>query len=947
MPLVNRSTLSILQLAPGAVQVSYDPANNTNTPIGQATPNIVANGRPSSSNSYRLDGIPITSTQNIGNLDLVPNPDMLREIALQTSTFTAEVGNGSSLVTDFTSKSGSNDFHGDIDGTYTSRYFQQHVWNSGASTPFTRKWLMGSLGGPIIKNKTFFFGSAETQFAQNGASGVDTYESDQFAAWAQSALPNSGFVNHIAQHRPTRDQFFRNVNYASQIYPANNTAGPACGQASSHFLPCDIPIQSQGYFTQSPILNGTQYNIRLDQYFRNGRDRIFLNYFRIDQTSDFLSTRPAFDALTPSSTNFAAANWVHTFTPTLINQVQFGWTKYYFTFGNSGIWEESPLTLIEAGGNDIPFVGYFPSTPLNPGGTTNKEHDYRFRDYLGGVKGKHSLRLGFEGMHGDYWQDQAGFYARPFNAFFSSFWNLINDAPVSYSLYTISAQTGKFLPQTYGAQVSQFAVYTQDEWKIRPHLLLSLGLRWDDYGNPYQYGNHSQPYAQVFPGLGPTGTTADLLNTLPATSYTKLVSQAFAGRQNKNFLPRVGVAWTPAKDQKTTVRGGFGLYSDPLNLGQITLNLPNQPPNRLTLGLNANTPGLPSPVPLPYGSSPVYPYGYNYPPISIGGYDSRGGVLSTAGTIIPAGLSGVDFHLRAEKTGIWNLGIDHELPGRLVGGVTYTGSYSWDLFSNEDYNALPGDSVLHNGSILHRTGEWTGIGYLRNNLDSNYNAMVAKVRQTLGRLSWQASYTWSHAFEHNFYNGDTASYYYGQTGFDIRHAFSFSGSYEFPSPRRSFLKAVGGGWTLSSILIAHTGSPFTVFSSTNYLADGKNGSNNLPNFGPGLTRTAGFTRSDYEAGLFSPNAFADPSLGLVGNEGINSFRNPGYLGWDASVEKRTVLPWIGDRTSTFTLRIEALNVINRTNLLGVDTTLGDANFGKSTAAVPLSRTFQFGARFAF
>ena len=92
LPLVNRSTLSILQLAPGAVQVSFDPGNNTNTPIGQATPNVVANGRPSTSNSYRLDGIPITSTQNIGDLDLVPNPDMLRETALQTATFTSEIG---------------------------------------------------------------------------------------------------------------------------------------------------------------------------------------------------------------------------------------------------------------------------------------------------------------------------------------------------------------------------------------------------------------------------------------------------------------------------------------------------------------------------------------------------------------------------------------------------------------------------------------------------------------------------------------------------------------------------------------------------------------------------------------------------------------------------------------------------------------------------------------
>ena len=949
LPLPQRSTLQILQLAPGVVS-SGQPSIISNIPIGAQSPPAIANGRPATSNLYRLDGNSIMDTANYGNLNLIPNPDMVSQTVLATSDFTADTGATSSLVTDFTTKSGTNQFHGDIDGTYSSKAFEAHQWNSGVAAPFTQKWLSGGLGGPIIKNRTFFFGSAETQVIQNSGSGSDTYESNDFYNWALGAIPNQPFITKFAAARPTRDQFTNVKYYASDLFPANGASGPACGQVSTQFMPCNLPLIDQGIFNQSPRLPGTQYNIRLDQYFRNAQDRIFLNYFRVDQTSDFFSPRPDFDSETPSHTDFASVNWVHTISPNLLNEAQFGWNRYAFIFGGTGTnkWIDAPfiMTACCPAPNYI-FFGYFPPT-IDPGGTNQKDHAYRFRDYADWLTGRHRFRFGFEASHEDYWQDQAAFYARPWSVSYTNFWNMIISQPTQYTLYSVSAQTGQFIPQTFGGQVTQFAGYVEDTWKVRPNLTLTLGLRWDDFGNPYNYGTRSQPYVNIFVNGSNLNSTAAWQNALVNTSYTRFVQHPFAGRQNVNFEPRLGFAWAASKDQKTVVRGGFGLYEDALNLNQVTANLPTQPPNRLTLNLNSSNPNLPPPGQTPWGTSTTYPYGFNYPPISLGGFDSRGGVLYSNGKPIQASINGIDPNLVPQKTGIWNIAVERQLPAQVVFGVTYSGSYSWDLFGGPNYNLEPFQQQL-TGSTPGLTPEWGSIQYLRNFFTSNYNALIISAQQNLGRLHWQASYTWSHALGDQFYpnSKNLIDLTYGNQSFDVRNRFSFGGTYEFRSPQNALWKAVGGGWTIGSIAIAQTGLPFTVTNGNTYLGDGQGSCTcGIPNLGPGLLQTAGFSRAQFEAGIFPNNSFVAPAALTEGNEGVYSLRNPGFLEFDVSVSKKTVLPWFGDRTSAFTVRADALNVLNRVNLSGIDTTLGDANFGKSTSA-GLPRYYQLGARFEF
>ena len=290
LPLQSRGILNIVKVAPGVTGIME---NAENIPIGQNNPTARANGRPTSSNLYLVDGIPVTSSNGNGNLLITPNPDMIGEAALQTSTFSVENGAASSLQVDFTTKSGNNRMHGDADITYSGKSLAAVPYFASRNAPFTRKYLSGALGGPVVKNRTFFFGSFQTQRKASSSSGQGNYEAPQFTQWLAQNLPNSlGAQRLFVANPPKRLDVQKVVSYGRDAFSGN------CGTPAALNIPCDLPIQVQGLFNQSPRLNGTQYNARLDHYFRNGKDRFFASMFRVDQTSDYLDVRPTFDSVT-------------------------------------------------------------------------------------------------------------------------------------------------------------------------------------------------------------------------------------------------------------------------------------------------------------------------------------------------------------------------------------------------------------------------------------------------------------------------------------------------------------------------------------------------------------------------------------------------------------------------------------------------------------------------
>lgn len=1032
LPLPDRATLTTLRVAPGIVgTIETTGSTNTNIPIGQAAPDARANGRPNSSNIYLLDRIPISSTTNTGAVNMVPNPDMLAETALQTVSYSLDNGATSSLQIDFTSKSGGNQYHGDFDLSYTSKPFEAHP-DFGGVAPFHRKYFMGSFGGPIIKDKTFVFGSIEridNLSALGGlGTGINADPNVGIGWWAQTAaggfqstayttlfgFPDSGLSNKTT--KSTAGNFYPDASLIASGTAAQRF-GEQCGTTSpSTFnLPCNLVVTEGGEFNQNPGISGQQYNLRFDHSMNSDKDKFYVSYFGIQQNSDYIDPRPAFDTKTPSQSYFFSVGYSRLFTANIINQLNAGLNRFWnggSANPNYAIYPKNATGFLfwQDPGTPDGFVGNPQQSPSVPFvGEDTKEHIFALRDYVSWFKGKHGFKIGFQTQIRNYWDNAAAKLAPPWNPVYTDLLQMLQGEADSISLYTISAQTGQYQSQILGAQENQFGAYAQDDWKIKPNLLLSFGLRWDDFGNPTKYGENASPFANTILGSG-----SNLYDRVAGAS-SHLTNQAFTSGQTWNFLPRAAVTWSPEFLKKTVIRGGAGLFQDAISLNQITSNLPTTTPARLTLTLDdadnnfncgsfycvaqgkkwtgaSGVAGQPGPFAWTGTQGNTPPYGIPYPTITVNGFNSQGLALQSNGTPYSIDLYGVDPNLKPASTVVWSLGLEHELPEKLVVGATYTGSYSYDqLYVSKNYDAPPGSSLSSSapGFVAHPFAAVNTISLIRNVLSSNYNALVLTAAQRKGDLSWEASYLWSHALG-NPGTGEAASPYtataeYGNLDGDVRQRLTFSGFFQLPSSE-TFL---GKGWTLGGIFIGQDGTPFTVFTSQNVNEGGTNdhnatgsGATNLPDvvFQPGSGLHYGrYSNSQFKSltGIFNNACGVNTTTGgasagslysatlpncpfrtvttpnpqtLEGNESFNAFNNPGYWDVDLNLQKKIELPWIGDQKSHLNLRFEALNAFNHANLNGFgsfqigsapNSTMGQAYQAENP------RILQFGGRFEF
>jgi hypothetical protein len=985
LPLPNRDVQQLIALTPGVVGFQNESPNTgygSSIFAGSFSPSYSANGLGSNSNLYIIDDLPVMDVHTQGSALILPNAEMIGEVALQTQTYSVENGTAASLQTAFTTKSGTNSFHGTADYSYAGAHigaakdpFSQTV------APFHQDLILASLGGPIVKDRTFFFGSIEKQVSEIGtAVATNPYFTPQFAKWALNAFPASGAAQGLVFAPPTRD-IGGTVRYAND--PAYSGLAGLCGSNQTvnqpapynlpYNLPCDTPVYVTGaFFNQAQPFDGLQWNVRLDQNFRGGKDRIYGMYERIDQKLGNLAERPALDAVTPSQNKYFSVNYVHIFNAKLINEVHFGNLR---SINGSSLGDPRaasipylPILLDTAAGFQFTFP--FGQTPF--GAQTNKAHTYAVRDTLTYVIGRHSIRAGYQFYRADAFQDSSQIYSRPFVPFYFTdalSW-ISNTASASYSLYTIGA-SGQFTPQYYGASSRYNGVFIDDSWKVTPRLTLTLGLRYDDFGNPVPYGSTAQPFVPMFPGSGSTFQQQALSTT------THITHQAFTSAQALNVMPRAGFAYTPPGLKSTLLRGGVGLYENVLTPFQIAGNLPTQPPNRISLTGYGQ---------VPYGDfkTTTAPFGYAYPAFPTFGIDPSGNVYSNAAktTVYAANLNGFIPNLKPEKIINYSLGLEQQFAANLVFGLSYVGSHGYDLVygstgattgANADYNLATAAPGTAENTIVRPTMEWGQINYGRNGLSSNYNEMVVTLRQHYKTLSYQANYNWSRALQYAPTVADPAQNstysiwnsindpksFYGPSSFDVTHSFSFAGAYEVPKLfSNGFANQAASQWRVSTIIIAQSGTPFTVVDPTkDYQYNGSitldsstGGTPGFPNY-VGAKRS-GFSRSQARTGIFTKSQFVDPvgtgTMAVQTTQGANTFRNLGYFTVNAGLSKGFSVP-LPRRTEPahLYLRGEAVNLLNRTNYqaFGDDVT-NATSFGLATSA-DQKRYLQIGGRFEF
>lgn len=983
LPLPNRDTTLLLQLAPGATGYVdegngggygsnifgngvYQPGGNNST----IATSINGSGLPGSSNLFLIDDLPVMSTTAKGSVTILPNPDMIDQVSLQTQTYSVVNGESSSIETAFTTKSGANAFHGSADLTYTGQFLTANQDFAPSNVGFHRQNFIGALGGPVWKNKTFFFGSVQLLRSAGAGGGLDTWITPEAAAWAHGAFPNANGPKMLLLAPPTR--VFNGVpEYASAIYPftaaTGTTAATGCGTPADANIPCDLPLLASGQTEQQNPYNGTQWNVRLDQLFRGGNDRLYGEYIHLDQNQGFLSDRGFFDGGSPSDNWYWSVNYVRVISSRLVNEAHFGAARSWNAeqYNNFDAYSAPVEPILFSGG----------TIATNFLGAVSREHTYNVRDTVSWNLGAHSVRFGYQFFRGDSVTDDSALYARPFIPFFTDplpfFQDFANAGVVGF--YSIGGN-GQYTPQVYGSKVTWNSLFVEDQYKVRPNLTLTLGVRWDDFGKPSKYGDNAGNFYPLYLGSGST-----LLDQVIGVR-TQLSNNAFAGSQNLNFQPRAGFAWTPQQNHShVLLRGGVGLYEDSVTPSQVAVNLPTNPPNRITFTPTISNPSLSAFLqPLAYGDfkTTTAPFGITYPPVPTYGSDPSGNVYSDPEktTVYPSGINGYDRNLKPQKILEYSLGMEIQGPAQMVYSISYVGSHGYDIYFGGDWNQLPGDLLIHNNVQERRTPEWGQIEFNTNGLESNYNGVVFSTRQNWKNLFWQASYTWSHALQNAPNAGQanaqttqlfTEAYapksYYGTAAYDRTNVFTLAGAYEIPKfTSHSWLNELTA-WRLGTIITAQTGTPFTVVNSSpfavptataplggDYEADGQ--SFGIPTYNG--SHKGGWTRDQARAGVFNKTVdFSAPATFPAqpgeGDQGVNSFRNPGYFVVDANVSKAFKFPLFHGEQGTFLLRGEASNLLNRANLGPLGNDVNAAQYFGQSSNSGFPRFLQIGGRFEF
>jgi hypothetical protein len=961
LPMVGRNFYSLVVLTAGIVGLpagggqAYAQASGDIFSAEYGV-NIQANGQRPEANSYLIDSASANGSPRGGVVNIDPNADSVQEVRVSVNNFSAEYGRNSSAVTNVVTKSGTNDFHGTLGFFHTDnhltagnifqpRTIQRYDGTFDRIPVFRRNEGNWSLGGPIRKDHTFFFGSMD--FLRSGAGSTN-----------RGTVLTEEFINYLATNYPNNKSTFLAKNFPpigtrqEVVATAGSVAGSNCTGSTListpiGTLPCDFPITQNISSSYTNPRNGLQWNIRLDQSFGNGNNRLYGNWYRTSRQATFAtSIYPAFTMPEPEYGEYLNLNFTHMFSPTLLYEGSLTMTRVR---GDVHVWEAHP---------EIPNISVPGMTAYGMGfsGPTFIQTNGEWRNVLTWNRGKHAFKFGFNYTHDDGWGSGAQF-AGEYSRYFYRFTDLFDfalDNPVEESHYGFNPTTGEQISYSFLPVFTHWGAFINDDWKVKSNLTISLGLRYDLFGVPYEQHKPKGLFSRIVFGSG-----SDFTSRIANASIIQ--GAPLLGADKNNFAPRLGIAWDPTGKGKMSIRAGGGIFYDRYS-GQFFSDCCVQLPMFATITANAFIPG-PKPV-YGFGTSKSPPYGY--PPMTgiTVGVDPRGGALGAKSGIFPW-----QPNLRVLYSENWFVGVQYALTNNWVIEANYVGSAGHKLYQSYDVNRVDGD--LLDGVLDRLNSSFGSIDYGQSNGASTYTGGNFSVKKRFSHgLDFQAAYTVGKA-------KDTASSYgrglnmvdiynlklnYGLSNFDVRHKVAASFVYDLPGPKTGFLGRLAGGWQTGAVIILQKGGPYDVMcydafvpitdasgriignSGCDYNADGFNADYpNVPSFGRFKTGT----KQQFLNGIFTRADFPVPSLGQEGNLGRNSFIGPGYINTDFNIVKNTKIPWFWkNEAASIQLRGEFFNLFNNVNLQNPDGSLSSGTFGKSTSVYP-ARNIQFGLKVIF
>jgi hypothetical protein len=989
LPLQGRDVFNLANQAPGVTGTGLmgTPAQNQDIFQDTTTPAVVANGAPNHSNTYLLDGISLDDSPSGGDSKLVPSPDALQSVVVSTSDYSAQFGKAASLVMQMTTKAGTNKFHGSAFEAYqssglTARRFTDNfkiaAFGNNYLPPLTRNEFGGSFGGPIFKDRTFFFATYDQVISQTSNDGQVQFEDPAFVAFEGQNYPNTltyqlmkSYPVTNANPTPINILTVAAVQQQYQYFPSpQQTCGNAADTANVGPLnmPCGMNMFDLSNTTTVFPHNGYQYHVRLDQDFPNQKDRIYGNMFagKLTGAGD-TNPRTAFDTDGVQSQWYGAANYTHTFSSSLLNDVAYGGSRIAYSV---------PCTHC-----DLLYVGTPDAQNYGNGGSPVNfaQNDFHFRDMVSIVRGRHALKTGFEWFHN---QDQAPFSPndnRNQGWGFDNPWDFAEAKVDEYGTLIVNPLTGGVANGDHYFRDSTYGAYIQDDWKVRKDLSLNIGLRWDALSNP------TEAHGNLNPLIVPQGVPLMQQIEGVAVNVTPGTHHPFIDLKKTYFAPRFGFAYSFAP--QWSFRGGAGIFFDRGGNTNWSDTEANNPPGIDALSPSIHTPGPQPPTDFTLCTSNTFPYGCPIPAgvlSTLAQPNGRGGFGTTSG------IGGTDPHLKMAYLENVFLGLQHTFKSHWLVEADGTHAASVHEYSITNLNRRDGEDVLvfntpgpgvpygsfnSNASYINQadvpnpyfTG---GINYTTNAAWSQYDGFVALLRKTYSHgYSFQVAYT----FEKTIDNISTApgaqkgaeysvvveaynpSAQRGLSSQNIPQQISANGVFELPTPflHQGLMKNIIGGWQLSGLSAWMKGIPTSIFSSRQQDDFNRDGYfYDFPNRPIAGTKLKNFTHQEFFAGTFNKNATystTGPSwpftnfplpvdqngvpIGVEGNGGRNTVEGPGFVQVDSALEKNTTVPWFQSERAKLQFRVDMYNVFNHKNLQGWDTNLADGSIDPQTGAI--------------
>ncbi|HZP04189.1 MAG TPA: TonB-dependent receptor [Terracidiphilus sp.] len=960
LPIVGRNLVTLVTMAPGVsglgTSSTGSPASGVDNYSTEEQVDASANGQGQNNNQYVIDGLDVTSGIRQGVLNLTPQPESIQETSVQVNTYSVEHSRAAGLQTIFTTRSGTDQFHGsasdwfNYQGMFASQHFVGYPYK-----PFHSNNMDFAIGGPIIPHhNSFFYFAVEPLRSSASAGGSVTFASPEFIQFAKTNYPNSIGTHVLSTYVPSGVSGVAVQQTAADVFKSS------CGTGTGgNGVPCTLPMIDVGAFGATQLRNGTQYFARVDQEFK--RERIYVSLYRTLLQTGAASPMPQFSALNNTWQVAGQAAWTHTFSVNTLNEATAGQSRVEGVLGTGAKDYTVPsisVNGINADGGQAYGVGFAQGDFI--------QHNWHWRDVLTHVRGTHTLKFGYEGWYGDDVEPFQGPWSQPKFAF-DNLLKLAQDAPTNENGIMYNPATGTQQLWNWDAAARTFGLFVEDTWKARKNLTLTLGLRYDDSGNPWSK-SASTVFGNFYLGTGNTRQQQI------ANGYAKPTQNALLHSVDNLYSPRAGFAWDPTGNGDWAVKGGWGLYANWLTSANVQEEFRGSPPGLIEASFSA---GTSTPPIFSLGNTNKPPFGFTFPTFP-GGLDSKGGRV---GGNFPIGA--INPLLKSPWADIWSFSVERKISRALAATVGYSGSHSWNIVGNGnsignvsygvDINVVPGDLIAHNSLV--RTGLNTSFGainYADNDRYGNYNGVFFDVRGRFSRGFVDASYTRSSSKDDglSYPTPDNPGQYYAPSIFDVPNRFSLSWNYSLKglNDGKGAIGNVTGGWGLSGTTIFQSGYPFTVQNTNGFAPVCQNTASNAPACPSAANPAIGYQSysGDYNAdgnnldyptansynqshdnkawltGAVPKSNFATPAFGSEGNEKPMQFRQPNFFETNANVYKDMR---VTERVN-FQIRFEFFNLFNRANYANVDTNLPDGSFGAARGSHE-PRFWQIGGRASF